>query len=258
MIRNLTIVAVASFVLAMGCFAGAAALGGRDILKNWNFPADWHVDIDDGDDHVRIRSGDDLSDADRETIVRDLAWTGGDALQVDLPAEVIYTQAASGAGATVRVSGPKHQVDRVTIDGGRIRLKDDDRGFHISRRHDQLTIEVSAPAVRRFTLNGSGDLSLRSYDQPTLALEINGSGDADAQGKAQKVDLRISGSGEADLSGLDGGDVDVALAGSGSARVAPHGAAKIEVAGSGEVDVTTKPTSLVTDVAGSGDVNQNW
>jgi len=262
MIRNLTIVAVASFVLAVGCFTGAVALGGRDILKHgWSFPADWHVEINDDDDHVSINPVG-VSDAERENIVRDLPWTGADALQIDVPADVIYTQAAPGAAATFRVSGPKYLVDRVVIDGGRIRLKEDGAGltgheFHISRGRE-LTIQASAPAVRSFTLNGSGELSVRSYDQPTLALEINGSGDADAQGKAQKVDLRISGSGEADLSGLDGGDVEVAVAGSGSARIAPHGAAKVEVAGSGEVNVTTKPTSLVSDIAGSGEVNQNW
>jgi hypothetical protein len=258
MIRNLTIVAVASFVLALGCFGGAAALGGRDFLKNgWRLPADWHVEIND-DDHVNIRSNDALSDADQESIDRDIAWAGAETLRIDLPAEVVYTQAAPGAGAAVKVSGPRYLVDRVVVDGDRIRLKDGGDGFHISRRHDQLTIEVTAPAVRRFTLNGSGDLRLRAYDQPSLALEINGSGDAEAEGKAQKVELRISGSGEADLSALDGGDVDVALAGSGSARIAPHGAAKVEVAGSGEVNVTTKPTSLSTDIAGSGEVNQNW
>lgn len=266
MIRNLTIVAVASFVLAVGCFTGAAALGGRDILKHgWTFPADWHVEINDDDDHVSINPVG-VSDADQENIVRQIPWAGTSALQIDVPADVIYTQAAPGAAATFRVSGPKYLVDRVMIDGDRVRLKSDDEvsgvsinghGFHISHGRE-LTIEASAPAVRSFTLNGSGELSLRSYDQPTLALEINGSGDADAQGKAQKVDLKISGSGEADLSGLDGGDVEVAVAGSGSARIAPHGAAKVEVAGSGEVNVVTKPTSLVSDVAGSGEVNQNW
>jgi hypothetical protein len=263
MIRNLTIVAVASFVLAVGCFTGAAALGGRDILQHgWRFPADWHVEINDDDDHVSITPVG-VSDADRENIVRQIPWAGASALQIDVPADVIYTQAAPGAAASFRVSGPKYLVDRVMIDGDRIRLKDDGvsgltgHSFHVSRGRE-LTIEATAPAVHGFTLNGSGELSLRSYDQPTLALEINGSGDADAQGKAQKVDLKISGSGEADLSGLDGGEVEVALAGSGSARIAPHGVAKVEVAGSGEVDVTTKPTSLVSDVAGSGEVNQNW
>ena len=267
MIRNLTIVAVASFVLALGCFGGAAAIGGRDLLTHgWNIPSDWHVDVSDDDDHVTITQNG-VGAGDREETERQIAWGGGDALQIDLPAEVTYTQGAPGAGASIKVSGPKYLVDRVEVENGRIRFKGDDdsgdinitgHGIHISRGHDQLVIEVTAPSVRDFTLNGSGDLTLRAYDQPTLALEINGSGGVDAQGKTAKLDLRVSGSGEADLSGLDAGDTKVAVAGSGEAKIAPHGATQVEVAGSGEVEVTTKPTSLVSNVAGSGEVHQNW
>jgi hypothetical protein len=112
--------------------------------------------------------------------------------------------------------------------------------------------------VRSFTLNGSGDLYLKAYDQPDLVLEINGSGDVDAQGKANKVDLRVSGSGEADLRGLDTGDAKIALAGSGEAHVAPHGAAEVDVAGSGDVYLTSKPSVLSSNVAGSGEVHQDW
>jgi hypothetical protein len=265
MIRNLTIVAVASFVLALGCLAGAAALGGRDILKNgWTIPADWHVEINDDDDHVSITPDRLASD---ETIERQIGWTGSDTLQIDVPAEVTFTQSAPGAGAAIKVNGPKGLVDRVVVDGGQIRLRGDDdastvnlnsHGLHIGRGHDQLTIEVTAPAVRGFTLNGSGDLRVRAYDQPSVTLEINGSGEIEAEGKAAKVDLRVSGSGDADLTELDTGDAKVSVAGSGSARIAPHGAAEVEVAGSGEVSVTTKPTSLVTNVAGSGEVHESW
>ena len=107
MIRNLTIVAVASFVLALGCFAGAFALGGRDIVKHgWNFPADWNIEVNDGDDHVRIGRGSHDDGDNGETTTRQVAWSGSDALQIDVPAEVIFTQAAAGAGASVKVTGP--------------------------------------------------------------------------------------------------------------------------------------------------------
>ncbi|WP_426030302.1 GIN domain-containing protein [Caulobacter sp. DWP3-1-3b2] len=268
MIRNLTIVAVASFVLALGCFGGAAALGGRELLtRGWTIPMnDWHIDVSDDDDHVSITPGG-VNAGDREETTRQIAWAGAEALQIDLPADVTYTQAAPGAGASIKVSGPRFLVDRVEVENGRIRLKGDDdsgdinvtgHGIHISRGRDALVIEVTAPAVRSFTLNGSGDLDVRAYDQPTLDLEINGSGAISAHGKTAKLDLQVSGSGEADLGGLDAGDTKVAVAGSGEAKIAPHGATEVEVAGSGEVEVITKPTSLVSNVAGSGEVHQNW
>ena len=118
--------------------------------------------------------------------------------------------------------------------------------------------EVADVVPGAATLNGSGDLYLKAYDQPDLVLEINGSGRVEAQGKTRKVDLKVSGSGEADLRSLDTGDAKVALAGSGEAHLAPHGAAEVEVAGSGDVYLTSKPTVLSSNVAGSGEVHQDW
>ena len=213
MIRNLTIVAVASFVLTIGCFAGAAALGGREIVQHgWSFPKDWHIDVDDDDSHVHIGPGA-ASDQDQgQEAVRQIAWVGAKALQIDLLADITYTQAAPGAGAAIKVSGPQKLVDRVMVEDGHIWLKGDDvgtsghitlngHGVNISGSDQRLSIEITAPAVRDITLNGGGDLDLRAYDQPSLALTVNGSG---------------------------------------------------------EVGVTTKPTSLVTNVAGSGEVHQDW
>lgn len=269
MIRNLTIVAVASFVLCVGCFAGAFALGGRDIVKNgWSFPADWNIEVNDDNDHIHIGPGSSVADND-ETTTRQIAWSGSDALQIDVPAEVIFTQAAPGAGASVKIVGPQRLVDRVTLENGRLTLRGGGdgavvsihghgHGVHISHDGDQLSVEIVAPGVRTFTLNGGGDLYLKDYDQPDLVLEINGGGQVDAQGKTRKVDLKVSGSGEADLRGLDTGDAKVALAGSGEAHLAPHGAAEVEVAGSGNVYLTSKPTVLSSNVAGSGEVHQDW
>jgi len=269
MIRNLTIVAVASFVLALGCFGGAAAIGGRELFTHgWNIPMrDWHVDVSDNEDHVSIRPGGSSEDL-GETSTRDIAWAGGESLQIDVPAEVIYTQAAAGAGASIKVTGPKRLVDRVMIENGRIGLKDNDgdggsftingHGVRISGDNSRLSIEITAPAVRSFTLNGSGDLYLKAYDQPSLSLMVNGSGNVEAEGKTKKVELQVAGSGEADLRSLDTGDAKIAVAGSGEVHAAPHGVAEIDLAGSGEVYLTEKPAVLTSNVAGSGEVHQDW
>ena len=269
MIRNLTIVAVASFVLFVGCFAGAFAIGGRDIFKHgWSVPADWNLEISDDNDHVHIGPGSRVETNEAgEATTRQIAWSGSDVLQIDVPAEVIFTQAAAGASGSVKITGPKLLVDRVTVENGRIALRDGDgsgsisirgHGVHISRDSDQLSIEIVAPGVRTFPLNGGGDLYLKAYDQPDLVLEVNGSGDVDAQGKVRKVDLRLSGSGQADLRGLDTGDAKITVAGSGEAHVAPHGATEVDLAGSGDVYLTSKPTVLSSNVAGSGEVHQDW
>ena len=54
MIRTLITIAFASFILAVACLAGAAALGGRDIAQNgWTIPSEWQYRI--ADRHGRSR-----------------------------------------------------------------------------------------------------------------------------------------------------------------------------------------------------------
>ena len=58
MIRALIITAVAGLVLAIACFAGAAALGGRELFENgWTvLPAELRAD----DENVHISIGEEL------------------------------------------------------------------------------------------------------------------------------------------------------------------------------------------------------
>lgn len=274
MIRNLTIIAVASFVLAVACLGTAFAIGGREMVAQggWTIPANLHVDIEDGDGKVSIRPGGNVIITEGganvgkggPNISRQIAWTGGEALRVDLPARVIFTQ-SDKAGVTVE--GPEGLVRRVVLTDDRLHLDGDGegRGFRIDgdgvkifANSDDLVIRITAPSVRKFTLNGSGDLDIQSYDQPELSLTLNGSGEAYASGKTGKVDLKIAGSGEAELGALTITDAKVAIAGSGEAKLGPTGEADVNIAGSGDVTLTERPARLSKSIAGSGEINESW
>jgi uncharacterized protein involved in outer membrane biogenesis len=246
MIRTLLIITGASLVLCVAALAGAAAIGGNDLARHgwaWTF-------LDDGEEHTvrfdRAESG--------PRVTRTLAWTGGDRLQIEVPAEVVYLQ---GPEASVEVSGVQSQIDRIRVADGRIFFDDADDhvvfGWHNS---PGLRITVTAPSVRTFNLSGSGDLSIRGYDQPDMMVSIRGSGDVDAAGRTEAVELDIDGSGEADLSALETRDADVEISGSGEVAVGPTGAARITISGSGDVNLTRRPASVTQNVSGSGDVNQ--
>ena len=97
---------------------------------------------------------------------------------------------------------------------------------------------------------------IRNYDQPSLFVAIDGSGEVEATGRTDAVELDISGSGEADFSGLETSDADIEISGSGEAIAGPTGAARIAISGSGDVDLTRRPASLTQSISGSGDVNQ--
>lgn len=242
MIRALAMVAVAGFILAVVALTGAAALGGPDAIARggWTFVAH-----DDGDWEWGSRSHRHLGP---ET-TRTLAWSGGDSLAIDIPADVEYTQA--DGPTTITVSGSQKLVDRVVIENGRITDKGGDFGW----KHRHVRIVVKAPNITRFSLRGSSDLEIRDYRQDSLSLDIAGSGDVEASGEVRIVDLEIAGSGEADLASLKAKEADVEIAGSGEATIAPTDRANIEIAGSGDVTLTTNPKSLTTDVSGSGDIH---
>ena len=249
MIRTLLIITGASLVLCAAAAAGAAAIGGNDLARNnWT----WTFRDDDEDHTVRFERGDD-----GPPVTRQLAWTGGDRLQIDIPGDVIYVQ---GPEASVVLTGQKSMVDRVRLVDGRLAYDDDEGTEHVVfgwNVHDRLKVVVTAPSVTAFALESSADLSIRDYDQPTLALTVSGSGDVDGAGRAQTATVDVSGSGDVDLYSLEATDADVDVSGSGDVRVAATGTAKVDISGSGDVDFARRPAKLEQNISGSGDLSQN-
>jgi len=259
MIRTLFIIAAAGLVLATASLGGAFALGGRDMARNgWA----WTFHDEDGDT-VRFQRADDSRSPD---VTRQIAWTGGDTLTVDLSADVDYVQ---GDTAGVTVTGPADLVEKVRLVDGRLSWVVDDSdgpnhetvvfggnrdGRGMWAHSEAVRIVVTAPNVKTFNLEGSSNLMLRDYDQDTLAIDISGSGEVTATGRTRALEVDISGSGDADLGSLTATDANIAIAGSGDATVAPTGRADISISGSGDVALTTRPATVNQSIDGSGEV----
>jgi len=257
MIRTLLIIAGASSVLALATLGGAAAIGGRDLARHgwaWTFQ-------DDGGDSIRFERENGAPVSPRVT--RTLAWTGGDSLILDLPYDVTYVQ---GAEAGVVVTGPKDLADGVSLVGSRLTMTGvdgrrervvfgwDENGPTGVADSERLSIVVTAPAVTKFEVRGSADLDIRAYDQPTLALDVSGSGNVEASGLARAVTVDVTGSGDADLSNIGTVSARVDISGSGDAAVAPTTQADVEITGSGDVTLTTQPEKVTSSITGSGDL----
>ena len=257
MIKTLFIIAGAGVVLAAGSLAGAAALAGGDLRhSDWTWSL---VDNDVGSDDFHMQRGGGEPD-----VTRNLAWAGGDRLQIEVPGNVVYVQ---GTEAGVVVTGPKDLADRIRVVGDRLTLDDDDQsehgyirwnghGFQVWNANDRLKITVTAPAVTSFDVVGSSDLMIRDYDQPLLNLILSGSGDVTASGSARAVQIDVSGSGDADLAALTTVDADVRVSGSGDVRVGPTGKADVDISGSGDVDLTRRATEISRTLSGSGDIDE--
>jgi len=249
MVRVLALIAFIGFILSVTCFAGAVAIGGRDIAENgWRFPEDWHVDVDDDEDRVHIGRGDPRWESSGPDATREIAWTGGETLEVSVPADVRYTQAA-GPGKLV-VTGPREAVDNLELDGDSLRFDDPLHGA------GRLTIVMTAPGVKRFELHGRNKLVITGFKQDRLAIDMTGSAEVTAEGEVKDLDLEISGSGEADMGRLVTENARVDIAGSGEATVAPRGNADLDISGSGEITLLSRPARLRSNATGSGRIVQ--
>lgn len=255
MIRTLLIIAGAAFVLALASIGGAMALGGRDLAANgWT----WTLHDSQDGDSVRFERG--TRDVGPD-VTRTLAWSGGDRLIVSMSGDVDYVQ---GPEAGVVVTGPKEIVDRVRIENGEISLTDGaevvvfgwtDHGPEAWAHSERLKITVTAPSVTRFDMRGSPDLTIRGYDQPSLTLDISGSGTVKAVGRTDALTLDVNGSGEAELADLVVGTARVDVSGSGEAEINARDEAAIDISGSGSVHLTQRPARLTQNISGSGEVD---
>lgn len=248
MVRVLVMIAAAGFFVSLVTVSIAIAIGGPAVLEDYawrGWSPHWSHYHDDrwGWDDRGDRHG-----GGAET-TRELAWTGGDTLNVEVPADVEYTQ---GPTAKVVVTGPERDVQQLEIDDGRLTWRHDHHHMHFG----DIKVVMTAPSVTRFEISGSGKLSVAGYKQDKLDLRISGDGDVSASGETGALDLSVSGSGDADLAGLKAKSAEVDIAGSGEAKVAPSDSAKIDISGSGDVTLLTHPPRLETSISGSGSLHQ--
>ena len=233
MTRPLLITAALGLVAAFACFLAAWTLGGGSLNH-------WILDIDSDEvlsGHPGAGGG--------PIVTRTLAWPGGDALTLALPADVTFTQ---GPDAKVVVTGPQGAANALELEDGKLTLN---RPVHTAGR---LKIAVTAPGVRSFNLMGSGDMRLDGLDQDGIDIRVLGSGDVHALGKAHRLDLNIAGSGDARLGELTVDSAEVHIAGSGDATVAPKDRLEANILGSGDVTLATDPGRVESNVVGSGRV----
>jgi hypothetical protein len=235
-IRTLSLVAGLGFILALVCFGVAFGIAGGPFSIE-----DWSVRHWSWGDHVTV-SHETGSQVESQ---RTLTWAGGETLSVSIPAEVTYVQ---GPGNSLVLNGPEGLLKHVVVREGRITLES---GLYDGGR---LRIQLTAPDVRRFELDGDQTLKIESYDRDRLELVINGSGSITGAGKAREVELNISGSGSADLTALAMDAARVDISGSGDATLGPKTSARIDISGDGDVKLLTSPPVLQTDISGSGHV----
>ena len=229
---------IATFGLGIGIvsLALAYAFGGRDL----------HRLLDRGLSVAQSCEGTTKDDA--LASERRLAWTGGDSIDIALPATV---RLRGGEGSDIVVRGAPDTIAHVEVRGGRITLNC--RWSAAARR-----VEITLPgqAFRRVGVSGSGKVMLENLNQPELALSISGSGSIHGQGSVGQLAVSVAGSGNARLADVAVKQLKVNISGSGNVEAAPKDGADISISGSGNVRLLSRPTRLEQHIAGSGRITQ--
>ena len=109
---------------------------------------------------------------------------------------------------------------------------------------DSMSIDIS----------GSGNITARDITVNTLQLEISGSADFSATGKAQNMIADVSGSGDIKTTDFETEKADISISGSGSAKVWVTRHLKADIGASGSIRYKGNPV-IETKSSGSGRIS---
>jgi hypothetical protein len=175
-------------------------------------------------------------------------------IDVRVPGQINYTQDVT---YKVEVNAQRNILDvlETYVSNGRliVRFKHDVN----VRRHDDIIINISAPAQNSLRLSGSGNLHANGPLTPSnLNLELSGSGNISLQQlTASYLDADISGSGNITIGAGAVPDVRLGISGSGNIDMAnvTTNKAKTTTSGSGYMKLQVAQ-DLDVSISGSGSV----
>ena len=134
------------------------------------------------------------------------------------------------------------------VSNGTLKLKS--RGSY--RMRGPIKVWITTPNLEEYKTFGSGGVTIHQVNNPRLALGVYGSSDIQATGRTGMLDVAIHGSGSARLAGLTASNAKVGLYGSGEALVRTSGLLNASVFGSGTVRYVGQPQDVRRQRFGSG------
>ena len=175
-------------------------------------------------------------------------------ISLEGPHDVIV---AVGGAPSVRAEGDAEAIERldIRVEDGTLKIGSRGRGNWFGRGHGRVTVHVTAPALSRASIGGSGDMRIDRVEAPRFDGSIGGSGDMEIGAlRARQAHFSIAGSGGIRAAGqADEADISIAGSGSVSAESLAMRRANVSVVGSGDVAVRASET-VDASIMGSGDV----
>src|SRR5918994_2645366 len=188
-------------------------------------------------------------DGPRTTQTRDVA----DFTRID-NRDAVDVRLHVGGPQRVRISAGEKVIDdvRTEVRDGTLRLTFDHDGFG----GGDVVVEASVPKLTGIEASGSGDIDADGIDADAFEVRSDGSADIALEGTVGRLAVDLDGSGDADLAGLAAREARVAVGGSGGVDVRAEERLDVDVDGSGDVRYHGDP-ALTQRVDGSGALTQH-
>ena len=234
MVQKLALIAIAGLAASAACIGAAAAIGGGRF-------EDALVGPFGGEDCEAIANATGAS--------RDMDWDGSDHAGLAIPAVAHYTR---GSDDKLHATGDPQVLAHLRIRDGMVEM--DCRGWH--SRVKNVVITLPGREFRKFTLAGTGKLTLNHLNQASLNVQVAGVAAVKANGTVDDLKIEMAGVSKADFSQVTGEKAEVQMAGVSTADIAPSEAADIKIAGPSTVNLYSNPKQLETEIAGLGQLHK--
>lgn len=189
-----------------------------------------------------------------------------------IPGDLYYTE---GSNYNIEIVAQENILKEIetTLIGTELKIRVRDH-VHL-RAHEDIRINITAPALTtlsssgtgnvkvlqpyrpsnsKLAVSGSGTMTIQQLETNNIDAEVSGSGELFiASGTANHINADISGSGRIDMIGLTTNTANTKISGSGSVKVNVIQELTTKISGSGKVYYKGNPT-INTTITGAGKV----
>lgn len=199
-----------------------------------------------------------------------LEWGGQPSLDISVPGRVTITH---GATPSIVVTGPRDEVDRVYLDGGRLRYHRGVFNWFNWNQARSLRVAITTPRLQQLSVHAGSNVHLVSLTGDTLdlsvhsgadltgvtsvnamTLRVHSGGDARLEGRATRLSVTAHSGADADLGRLAVDHAQVTVHSGGDATVNPRLSIKAEAHSGGDIRLLTRPANVATSTHSGGDI----
>jgi len=124
------------------------------------------------------------------------------------------------------------------------------------RSRKNCRVDITVADLRGIVVKGSGDIHIENLRGEFFEYTLKGSGDMDAQGEIEELELNLYGSGDIDTRELKAQNAYAVIKGSGDISVYAENELDCSVYGSGDIRYYGDPKDISKHVAGSGSIKR--